>query len=334
MKITLQKGIDPHTQEIIWLVLDEDYQMIEPIQRYLTYLSLSKSPNTVEAYAYDLKLWWTFLDCKHLDWRNVDLNDIENFSYWLRVGDTSIVYMQPIEAKRSEKSINRSITGVTGFYEYHIASQTVDFKQFDRFYLPYSITKQGLLTGVAKSKPVRQRLIKLKEPKKFPGCLTDEQVEILVSACHRLRDKLIILMLNGTGVRIGELLGLQHDDIGDGSDYFIRVKKRNNPNGARAKGQERIIPVIPELLQMYNHYLIYEYPEVDSPYVFINIWEGKVGIPMKATVINTMFYRLSKKTGIEVYPHLFRHTYSTRLLRMGYLPERVKHLLGHRTWYL
>lgn len=56
MKLTLQKGIDPHTNEIIWLMLDEDYQVVEPIQRYLTCLTTSKSPNTVESYAYDLKI--------------------------------------------------------------------------------------------------------------------------------------------------------------------------------------------------------------------------------------------------------------------------------------
>ncbi|WP_009630385.1 tyrosine-type recombinase/integrase [Synechocystis sp. PCC 7509] len=329
MKLTLQKGIDPNTLEIVWLMLDGDYQVIEPIQRYLTYLSTNKSPKTVEAYGYDFKLWWAFLDSRHLDWRNIKLNDIEDFAYWLRVGDTSVLSIQPVEAKRSEKSINRAITAIMGFYDYHIVNQTVDFKQFNRFYLPYGITRQGLLAGIAKSNPIRQKLVKLKEPKKFPGCLTDEQVEILVNTCHRLRDKFIILMLNGTGMRIGELLGLQHDDVGDANDYFIQVKKRNNLNEARAKGQERFIPVIPELLKMYDDYLIYEYPEVESPYVFVNIWEGVVGQPMKAGVINTMFYRLSEKTGIKVYPHLFRHSYATRLLKAKYPPERVKHLLGH-----
>jgi integrase/recombinase XerD len=330
MRLTLQKGIDPHTNEIVWVMLDEDYQVVEPIQRYLTYLSTSKSPNTVEAYAYDLKSWWEFLELKSLDWREVQVSDIEDYAYWLRVGDTSkVISMQPVQAIRSEKTVNRSITGITGFYEYHIANKTVDFKQFDRFHMPYGLSKHGLLTGIAKSKPTRQKLVKLKEPKSFPGCLTDEQISMLVNACHRLRDKLIILMLNGTGMRKGELLGLCHEDIGDFSDYYIRVVKRNNPNGARVKGLERTIPVVPDLLKMYNEYLIHEYPEPVSDYVFVNIWEGKIGMPMNPGVLNIMFTRLSKKTGIHVYPHLFRHTYATRLLKANYPPERVKYLLGH-----
>ena len=103
MKLILQKGIDPNTKEIIWLMLDEDYQVVEPIQRYLSFLSGSKSPNTVQAYGYDLKAWWEFLHHKHLNWRNIQLSDLEEFAYWLRVGDTfNVVSMQPVEAKMSE----------------------------------------------------------------------------------------------------------------------------------------------------------------------------------------------------------------------------------------
>ena len=330
MKLALQRGKEPQTGETIWLMLDENYQVIEPIQRYLTYLSVSKSPHTVEAYGYDLKAWWEFLAHKQLDWRSIQLADLEDFAYWLRVGDPSkVIPLQPVEAKRNERSVNRAITTVTGFYEYHIASQTVDFQQFDRFFLPRGLSNRGLLTGIARSKPRRQKLVKLKEPRKFPGCLRDEEIETLVNACHRLRDKLIILLLNSTGMRKGELLGLCHEDIGDFGDHTIRVVQRVNPNGARAKGQERVILVPRELLEMYNDYLIYEYPAVESDYVFVNIWEGDIGAPMNPKVLNTMFYRLSKKIGIKVYPHLFRHTFATRLLRAKYPVDRVKYLLGH-----
>lgn len=329
MKLTLQKGIDPQTRETIWLMLDDNYQVVEPIQRYLTFIS-SKSPNTIESYAYDLKAWWLFLHRKHLDWRNIHLGDLEDFSHWLRVGDAAeVVSMQPVTALRSERSINRAITAVTTFYEYHIASKVIDFKQFERFFLPIGLTTKRLLDGIASSKPRRKKLVKLREPKIFPGCLTDEQIEVLVNACTRLRDKLIILMLNGTGMRKSELLGLCHEDMGDFGDNTIKVVRRINPNGARVKGRERVIPVSPELMQIYNDYLIYEYPEVASDYVFVNIWAGAVGIPMNPRVLNTMFDRLANKTGIDVYPHLFRHTYATRLLRADYAVKRVSYLLGH-----
>lgn len=331
MSLTLQKGIDPYTQGTVWVMLDENYQVIEPIQRYLSYLCGLKSPNTVESYGYGLKAWWEFLKIKNLNWCTVELENLEDFVYWLRVGELSqVVSMQPIKAKRTERSINLIVTAVTTFYEYHVACKNIDYKQFDRFLPGRGAIRRGFLTGIAKSKPVRQKLVKLKEPKKFPGCLTDSEIEILVSQCNRLRDKLIILMLNSTGMRKGELLGLCHRDIGDFDDHTIQVVKRtDNPNGARAKGQERRIPVPQEILKLYNDYLIYEYPEIESDYVFVNIWEGNIGLPMNPIVLNTMFSRLSLKTGIKVYPHLFRHTYATRLLNVGYSIDRVRHLLGH-----
>lgn len=261
----------------------------------------------MEAYGYDLKAWWEFLDLKNLDWRNIKLEDLEDFAYWQRVGDISnIVSIQPVRARKSERSINRAITAIKTFYEYQTASNRLDFKQFERFLMAKGISKTSFLQGIVKSKPMRQKLVKLKEPKSFPGCLTFSQIETLVNACTKLRDKLIILMLSSTGMRKGELLGLCHEDIGDFDDKSIKVKRRVNPNSARAKGQERVIPVPGELLKMYNNYLIYEYPGIASNYVFVNIWEGKVGMPMNPRVLNTMFKRLASKTGITVYPHLFR----------------------------
>lgn len=142
--------------------------------------------------------------------------------------------------------------------------------------------------------------------------MTSVEVKQLVDACNRKRDKLIILMLYETGMRKGELLGLRHEDIGDYGDNKISIIKRENINGARVKGGERIIPVSRELIQIYNDYLIDEYPEVNSDYVFINIWSGEIGRPINYKALNQLFRQLEKKTGIKAYQHLFRHTYTKK----------------------
>ena len=334
----LSRYIDPIDQKTVWVMLDEKHQVFLPIQQFLSVFSTTRSPNTVRAYGLDLKMWFEFLTSKSLDWQEIKVSDLEDFAYWLRIGDTSkVVSMQPVEAQRCEKTVNRAITAVTQFYDYHIANKSVDSKRFDRFYMPYGINRggnKGLLTGIAKARPIKKKLVKLKEVKKFPGCLTDEQVETLVDACNRIRDKLMILMLNATGIRKGELLCLQHEDIGDFGENYIYVVDRGNqhPQGARVKGSYRTIPVDQALLKLYDRYLIEEFPSEsfeECPYVFVNCFGGDIGKPMNPDVINTMFTRLSKKTGIRVYPHLFRHTYATRLLRANYQPDRVKHLLGH-----
>ncbi|MGW7579501.1 site-specific integrase [Streptomyces sp. NPDC054765] len=57
-----------------WTVLGEDAAPVEPIERYLAYLTdIERSPNTVKAYAHDLKDWFSFLGVRGLDWRDVRL---------------------------------------------------------------------------------------------------------------------------------------------------------------------------------------------------------------------------------------------------------------------
>ena len=57
-----------------WTVLGDDDVPVEPVERFLSYLaSAEKSPNTVKAYAHDLKDWFTYLAGHRLDWRAATL---------------------------------------------------------------------------------------------------------------------------------------------------------------------------------------------------------------------------------------------------------------------
>ena len=66
--------------------------------------------------------------------------------------------------------------------------------------------------------------------------------QLIVDACDRLRDRFLIELLAGTGMRIGEALGLRHEDI-DAAGTLVRVRARRNSNGARVKSGQREIPV-------------------------------------------------------------------------------------------
>ena len=162
MTLILRQGLNPHTNRIIWLVLDEDYQVVVLIQRFLTHLSRTNSPNTVKAYASDLKFWWEFLALKCLDWRTVNISDLAEFAYWLRFSDSlKVVSMQPVQAVRTAKTVNRMTTAIESFYKYHIANETIDLEIFDRFNLSYRSNRKGSLAGISNSKPTREKLIKL-----------------------------------------------------------------------------------------------------------------------------------------------------------------------------
>jgi site-specific recombinase XerD len=69
-----------------WTVLGDGDTQVAPIERYLAYLSdIERSPNTIKAYAHDLKDWFVFLAARGLDWREVRLEDVGEFVAWLRL---------------------------------------------------------------------------------------------------------------------------------------------------------------------------------------------------------------------------------------------------------
>jgi integrase/recombinase XerD len=329
----VQKVRIPDSEQVTWLVLDDNYLPVPPIQSYLRYLdSLERSPNTIHAYAGHLKLYWEFLHNLHLNWVEVTLENLADFIHWLRCPEPKVTSIQVQESKRTEKTINAILAAVCGFYEFQErlgATEGVDVYRYQfqpgRKYKPF-------LHHINKGKEVRTRLLKLKEPKTFPGTLTTEQIKQLVKACSRQRDKFLICLLHESGVRIGEALGLRHEDIHTGGSNEIHIIPRdNNANGARAKSSSsRVVHVSKELMTLYSDYLINEYPEnVDSDYVFINIWDGQVGSPIAYPTVASLFSRLEKKTGIDARPHLFRHTHATNLIRDGWDMAHVQKRLGH-----
>jgi integrase/recombinase XerD len=80
----VQRVLLPHVRRESWTVLGDDGP-VQPIERYLAYLTdIERSPNTVKAYAHDLKDWFVFLTGRGLDWREVRLEDVAGFVAWLR----------------------------------------------------------------------------------------------------------------------------------------------------------------------------------------------------------------------------------------------------------
>src|SRR2546430_4897363 len=74
----------PGTRVESWTVLGDDDVPVDAIERWLAYLSdVDRSPNTVKAYAYDVKDFWVFLTARGLDWREGRLEDVGEFVAWL-----------------------------------------------------------------------------------------------------------------------------------------------------------------------------------------------------------------------------------------------------------
>jgi len=334
----VQRVLMPGTGFESWTVLGDDHLPVEPIERFLSYLaSVEKSPNTVKAYAHDLKDWLTYLERRGIDWRSAKLEDVAGFVAWPRMppeARSGKVTMLPTVAPYcSASSVSRKLAALTSFCGFH-ARHGVELSGLLITMQPNgrrggaAISYKPFLHHVTKHGGQRRRTFKLKAARVLPKVLTVQQVQQILDGCDHLRDRLLFALMLDTGVRVGEALGLRHEDFAI-AEKTVTVTARHNDNRARAKTGSRTIPASPELMRLYADYLSREYGALDSDYVFVNLWSTPIGRPWSYSAVYDLVVRLRSRTGIAFGPHLFRHTYATWLLRRGAGIESVKELLGH-----
>jgi integrase/recombinase XerD len=336
----VQRVVMPGSEQVSWTVLGDDQVPVGPVERFLSYLTSSgKSPNTVKAYAHDLKDWFGYLTGRGLDWRAVAVDDVAGFVAWLRLppeGRAGKVAVLPtVEHHCSEASVNRKLAALTSFCEFHarhgvgLAGLLVTMQPPGMGGSGSATSYKPFLHHITKSEPQPRRTIKLKVSPPRPRVLTAEQAQAVLDACDHLRDRLLFGVLLDCGVRIGEALGLRHEDMGI-AERTVAITPRVNDNGARAKaGVSRAIPASAELMRLYADYLNSEYGSLDSDYVFVNLWAEPRGRLWDYAAVYDLVLRLRRRTGIDFEPHQYRHTYATWLLRNGAGMESVKELLGH-----
>jgi integrase/recombinase XerD len=114
----------PDSRAESWTVLGDDHCPVDLVERFLAYLaSIERSPNTVKAYAHDLKDWFTFLGGRSLDWRSVTLEDVAAYVAWLRLPpaarDGRVQVLPTVAHHCRESSVNRKLAALTSFCEFH-----------------------------------------------------------------------------------------------------------------------------------------------------------------------------------------------------------------------
>jgi integrase/recombinase XerD len=314
-----------------WTVIGPDLRPVEPVERYLAWLSLiEQASTTVRAYAHDLKTFWEFVEARGLVWDAVSLEQLGEFTGWLRSPADNVVVLETGRAARSASTVNRILTAVFGFYEFHarhgvpVARALVDERRAGRGgYKPF-------LHGIARSRP-RGRVGRLREDRRLPATLSVEQVAAILAAQVRLRDRFLFALLAGTGMRIGQALGLRHRDVVSHERRVEIVAREDNANGARGKGARGWVPITGELVRLHSDYMHAEYGDLDSDYVFVNLWGGRVGHAMSYHGVHEVVLRTRRAVGFHFTPHQFRHTYATVVRRGGVPVEIVSKLLCHRS---
>ena len=164
----VQRVITPVTGVESWTVVGDDWAPIAPVERYLAHLAgIERSPNTVRAYAYGLRLWFEFLGRRELAWDAAGIEDVSRFVAWLRAPADNVIVLDDTVAVRSAATVNRHLAALFGFYDFHarcgvgLAADLVAWRRVSRgSYKPF-------LHHVSRGRPIATRPVKLRVPRRL-----------------------------------------------------------------------------------------------------------------------------------------------------------------------
>lgn len=187
----------------------------------------------------------------------------------------------------------------------------------------------------SRQRPVR-RVASVRKPMRLPRPMAEADVEAFLASLTRLRDLAIFLLMLDGGLRPGEVLSLQIEDISYGRRWVTVRKRDDHPRGARGKSRsERVVDLHePRTLEAVSRYVMHERPlEATSPFVFLVGGNGKRRLePLSYDAVVRLFARRLDKLKIrrpDTTPHALRHTHATAMWEGGMRELTLQKRLGH-----
>lgn len=279
-------------------------------REYLGYLAVERgySHNTIDSYARDIKRYLAFLAARGIS-RPDDVSR----------GDV-VDHIQGLEESGlAPSSVKRAVSAIKGFHRFMVVEQicenhpTADVplpKEPER--LPDVLSREDVFRLLDVPFAVEPK------PKPRKGGKPDRTN---VAAFHR--DKAILEVLYGCGLRVSELCGLDLADVSF-EDEMLRVMGKGS--------KERIVPIMGTALRALRLYveewrpILCAHGSRSCPAVFASAR----GTRITRQAVHSLVERYGRMVGIEgLHPHTLRHSYATHLLEGGMDLRVVQELLGH-----
>lgn len=162
-----------------------------------------------------------------------------------------------------------------------------------------------------------KRIHKIKTDKVIKETYSDETLELLRDNCNNLRDLAIIDLLSSTGMRVGELVRLNINDIDFENRECVVFGKGNKERPVYFDARTKIH--LRNYIKSRNDDNVALFVSLDAPHDRLNI-----------SGVEIRLRQLGRKLGInKVHPHKFRRTVATKAIDKGMPIEQVQSLLGH-----
>jgi integrase/recombinase XerC len=274
----------------------------ERIERFLSHLNFERrmSLHTVAAYRHDLLALAGFCEARKVQrWSALNNFQVRAFAAAEHAGGIGRRGIAP-------RSIQRRLSAVRSFYEYLMRE------------------------GHAKSNPALE-VRAPKSKKRLPATLDTDQMARLLdfrsSDSLSARDKAMMELFYSSGLRLGELVGLEISAL-DLKDKTVRVLGKG--------GKTRIVPIGRHAIEALEKWLAQRAaltrqtpaaPSAGAGAVFL----GKSGRPLSVRAVQLRVGMWARRQGLSmhVHPHMFRHSFATHLLESSGDLRGVQELLGH-----
>jgi len=268
--------------------------MLPILDQYHLYLKLEKglSLNTIEAYESDLQKLNGYLSDAHISLENATTEILRDF-----IIEISSLGIHP-------RSQARILSSIKSFYHFLIYKNILDNDPTELLESP----KIGL---------------------RLPEVLSVQEIDEIIAAidlskAEGQRNKTIIEVLYGSGLRVSELVGLQLSKLYIDEGYMLVEGKGS---------KQRLVPMSPQALKQIGLWKIdrnlLNIKKGNEDIVFLN----RRGSKLSRDMIFKIVKELATLAGIRknVSPHTFRHSFATHLLENGANLRAIQQLLGHES---
>ena len=275
--------------------------MVKSVGQFLTYIEKQRnySAHTITAYADDLRQFTSFL-IRHFETKEIDAGAIDQLTIRLFLGDL-------VDQGLEKRSVARKLAAVRSYCKF--------------------LVREGLIFKNPTLNVATPRL-----PRRLPAILDERAVEEMLrlpdtATFSGARDRAILELLYGTGMRLGELLHIRIRDL-NMAEETVKVtgkgsKDRILPFGSKAK----------ESLRWYltaRDRLLGAVGSAASPQELLLSARSRPLDPKAVYRIVRKYMSAVTEIG-KKSPHVLRHTFATHLLNRGADLRAVKELLGHES---